>query len=137
MLGYILLGSYIKYNIDWRYLMSLYMSGFLTFFGCGSALAINMDLSGGGGISNPALFWSMSIVFWTCIIIGIVYVATHWDMSYNLPKRRLIYTVICIAMAHVIAWVPANSAWLLIFELSCIDGYMLDRADKARLGEIK
>jgi hypothetical protein len=69
------------------------------------------------------------------VILGVlhIYSAKKINMSYNLPKRRLMYTVICISMAHVIAWIPVDSAWLLIFVLSCIDGYMLLRADQARL----
>jgi hypothetical protein len=113
------------------------MSGFLTYLGCGSALAMNIDILGGSNISNPAMFWLLNTVFWTCIIIGIVYVATHWDISYNIPKRRLIYTVICISIAYVIAWFPVNYAQYLIFGLSCIDAYMLLRADQARLRKNK
>jgi hypothetical protein len=109
------------------------MTGFLTFFGFGSALAMNIDILGGCNISNPTVFWLLNTVFWTCIIIGIVYVATHWDMSYNLPRRRLIYTVICIAIVHIIAWFPVDYAWLLIFVLSFIDGYTIIRADQTRL----
>jgi hypothetical protein len=54
-------------------------------------------------------------------------------MSYNLPRRRLIYTVICIAIVHIIAWFPVDYAWLLIFVLSFIDGYTIIRADQTRL----
>jgi hypothetical protein len=109
------------------------MKGLLRRLGYGFAVAMNIWIIQGYYLSEPVLFWAGTSAFLTCTIICIVYVATHWDMSYNIPKRCLVYTVIGIAISCAIAWINIEYAWIFIVLLGTIDALTVNRFYRLKL----
>ena len=105
--------------------MKLYISGKISLISAVAALVACIEQRQGFDLSNPILFWGIQILFAASIIIALCFTLSHWDMSYHIPKKRVLLSIVNIVCLYMIAWTNFRYSWLLILLCSMTEIYAL------------
>lgn len=105
--------------------MKIYLSGKICLISMVATLVAWLQKSEGFDHLYPILFWGVQSLFAIIIIVTLVAVLNHWDKEYDVPKKRVILSVINILAFYLIAWTNSQYSWFLILVYGTTEIYSL------------